>query len=115
MNDTARAIKFFYLYLKKYKLQFLIIAIFIFAATYLQVEAPVVMGDAITHLTTYVGDFFTHQHAHDAIKALKKIADGASQSQDSLKAIAGQLSQSSGHTFTWTSLTDANVPQQVLD
>lgn len=115
MNDTARAIKFFYLYLKKYKLQFLIIAIFIFAATYLQVEAPVVMGDAITHLTTYVGDFFTHQHAHDAIKALKKIADGASQSQDSLKAIAGQLSQASGHTITWTSLTDANVPQQVLD
>ncbi|WP_290123689.1 hypothetical protein [Paucilactobacillus hokkaidonensis] len=58
MNDTARALKFFYLYLKKYKLQFLVIAVFVLAATYLQVAAPVVLGDAITHLTTYVTDFF---------------------------------------------------------
>lgn len=58
MNDTARAIKFFYLYFKKYKLQFAVIVVFVIAATYLQVKAPVIMGDAITHLTTYVGDFF---------------------------------------------------------
>lgn len=114
MNDTARAIKFFYLYLKKYKLQFAVIAVLIIAATYLQVAAPVVMGDAITHLTTYVTDFFTHQHAGDAIKALKKIAAGSVQAQDSLQQIAAQLSSSSGHTIAWTSLTDSNVPQQVL-
>lgn len=114
MNDTARAIKFFYLYLKKYKLQFAVIAVFIFAATYLQVEAPVVMGHAITHLTTYVGDFFTHQHAPETIKALKKIANGAVTAQDTLKGIASQMSTATGHTIAWTSLTDTNVPQTVL-
>ncbi|KRM11404.1 ABC transporter ATP-binding protein [Paucilactobacillus suebicus] len=114
MNDTARAIKFFYLYLKKYKLQFAVIAVFIFAATYLQVEAPVVMGHAITHLTTYVGDFFTHQHAPEAIKALKKIANGAVTAQDTLKGIASQMSTATGHTIAWTSLTDTNVQQTVL-
>ncbi len=115
MNDTKRAIKFFYLYLKKYKLQFLVIALFIFVATYLQVEAPVVMGNGITHLTTYVTDFFTHQHAPEAMKALKKMANGAAQSKDSLKTIANQLSQASGHQIAWSTLTDSNVPQQVLD
>lgn len=115
MNDTKRAIKFFYLYLKKYKLQFLVIALFIFVATYLQVEVPVVMGNGITHLTTYVTDFFTHQHAPEAMKALKKMANGAAQSKDSLKTIANQLSQASGHQIAWSTLTDSNVPQQVLD
>jgi ATP-binding cassette subfamily B multidrug efflux pump len=114
MSDTARALKFFYLYFKKYKLQFLVIAIFIIVATYLQVKAPVVMGDAITHLTNYVTDFFTHQHAPEAIKALKKIAAGSAQSQEALQNIALQLSKASGHHIAWTSLTDANVPQTVL-
>nr|WP_125572458.1 ABC transporter transmembrane domain-containing protein [Lacticaseibacillus songhuajiangensis] len=113
MSDTGRALKFFYLYFKKYKLQFLVIAVFIFIATYLQVKAPVVMGDAITHLSTYVGDYFTHQHAGDAIKALKKIADGGVQAQDALQKIAAQLSQATGQHVSWTTLTDANVPAQV--
>ncbi|KRK98574.1 multidrug protein lipid ABC transporter ATP-binding permease [Secundilactobacillus odoratitofui DSM 19909 = JCM 15043] len=114
MNDTARAIKFFYLYFKKYKLQFAVIVVFVIAATYLQVKAPVIMGDAITHLTTYVGDFFTHQHAPEAIKALKKIASAGVASQDALQGIATKLSQASGHTIAWQTLTDNNVPQQVL-
>lgn len=115
MRDTTRALKFFYLYFKKYKLQFLVIAIFIITATYLQVKAPVVMGDAITHLTNYVTNFFTHQHAPEAIKALKKIAAGSAQSQEALQNIALQLSKASGHHIAWTSLTDANVPQTVLE
>ncbi|WP_125707751.1 ABC transporter ATP-binding protein [Lacticaseibacillus porcinae] len=114
MNDTTRALKFFYLYFKKYKFQFLLIAIFIIAATYLQVEAPVIMGDAITHLSTFVGDFFTHQHAPDAIKALKKIAAGSTQAQDALNQIAASLSKATGHTIAASSLTDATVPSQVL-
>lgn len=114
MNDTARAIKFFYLYLKKYKLQFAVIAVFIIAATYLQVKAPAIMGDAITHLTTYVGDFFTHQHAPEATSALKKIAAGAVSSQEALQQMATQLSHATGHTMTWQALTDNNVPQQLL-
>jgi ATP-binding cassette subfamily B multidrug efflux pump len=113
MNDTTRAVKFFYLYLKKYKIQFLVIAVLIFIATYLQVKAPVVMGDAITHLSTYVGDFFTHQHAGDATKALKGIAAGSAQAQDALQNIATQLSQVTHHHVDWTSLTNSNVPSQV--
>lgn len=114
MNDTTRALKFFYLYFKKYKFQFLLIAIFIIAATYLQVKAPVIMGDAITHLSTFVGDFFTHQHAPDAIKALKKIAAGSTQAQAALNQIAASLSKATGHTVAASSLTDASVPSQVL-
>ncbi|WP_179395557.1 ABC transporter ATP-binding protein [Lacticaseibacillus absianus] len=113
MSDTSRAIKFFYLYFKKYKLQFAVIAVLIFAATYLQVKAPVVMGDAITHLSTYVGDYFTHQHAPEATKALKQIAAAGPQAQDALQGIATKLSQATGHTVAWTSLTDATVPTQV--
>lgn len=114
MNDTLRAIKFFYLYLKKYKFSFFLIAIFIIVATYLQVKSPVILGDAITNLSTYVTDFFSHQHSGEAIKALKKIAAGAATSQDTLQQIAQQMSASAGHTISWKSLTDANVPQAVL-
>ncbi|WP_225047491.1 ABC transporter ATP-binding protein [Lacticaseibacillus kribbianus] len=113
MSDTKRAIKFFYLYLKKYKPQFLLIAVLIITATYLQVKAPVVMGDAITDLSTYVGDFFTHQHAPEAKKALKQMADGGIKAQDALEGIAGKLGQASGETVDWRDLTDASVPSQV--
>lgn len=113
MSDTARAIRFFYLYLKKYKLQFAVILIFIVLATWLQVIAPSLLGDAITNLTRYVTDFFTHQHATQAIDGLKKIAAYSSQAQDSLQQIAQQLSAATGHTVDWHSLTSANVPAAV--
>ncbi len=58
--------------------------------------------------------FFTHQHAPEAIKALKKIASAGVASQDALQGIATKLSQASGHTIAWQTLTDNNVPQQVL-
>ncbi|QDK70561.1 ABC transporter ATP-binding protein [Lactococcus protaetiae] len=113
MSDTTRAIRFFYLYLKKYKLQFFVIMIFIILATWLQVVAPSLLGDAITNLTKYVTDFFTHQHAGDAIEGLKKIAAYSTQAQDSLQQIAQQLSAATGHTVDWHSLTSANVPAAV--
>ncbi|MFC4653338.1 ABC transporter ATP-binding protein [Lactococcus nasutitermitis] len=72
MSDTTRAIRFFYLYLKKYKLQFVVIMIFIILATWLQVIAPSLLGDAITNLGTYVKDYFTHQGA----AGMKKMLDG---------------------------------------
>ena len=49
MSDTTRAIRFFYLYLKRYKLQFAVIMIFIVAATWLQVIAPSLLGGVRTH------------------------------------------------------------------
>lgn len=70
MSDTTRAIRFFYLYLKRYKLQFAVIMIFIILATWLQVVSPSLLGDAITNLTKYVTDFFTHQHAGQSQDAL---------------------------------------------
>lgn len=113
MNDTSRALKFFYLYFKKYKLQFLVIAIFIIAATYLQVKAPVLLGDSITHLSTYVGDYFSHQHADEAMKGLQQIAAGANQAQDALQQIAAQMGKATGQVVDWHSLTSANVPTAV--
>ncbi|CAM3056808.1 ATP-binding cassette domain-containing protein [Lactococcus hircilactis] len=114
MSDTTLAIRFFYLYLKKYKLQFVVIMIFIIAATYLQVVAPSLLGDAITNLGIYVKDYFTHQHAGDAIEGLKKVAAYSSQAQDSLQQIAHQLSAATGHSIDWHSLTSSNVPSEVV-
>lgn len=79
MSDTTRAIRFFWLYLKKYKLQFFVILIFIVLATWLQVIAPSLMGDAITNLTKYVQAYFTHQHAEQAKQGLEQIAQALSQ------------------------------------
>ncbi|MCB5954434.1 ABC transporter ATP-binding protein [Enterococcus sp. CWB-B31] len=53
MTDLIKASKFFYHYLKKYKLSFLIIFITIAVATYLQVKAPQFVGEAIEELTIY--------------------------------------------------------------
>ncbi|MGC6767418.1 ABC transporter ATP-binding protein [Enterococcus sp. LJL128] len=57
MTDLVKASKFFYHYLKKYKLSFFIIAVTIVAATYLQVKAPQFIGEAIEELTNYVLGF----------------------------------------------------------
>ncbi|GBG96081.1 ABC transporter ATP-binding protein [Lactococcus termiticola] len=86
-SDTGRAIRFFYLYLKKYKLQFVVILIFIIAATWLQVIAPSLLGDAITNLTKYVQAYFVHQRA--------------GQSQQALQQIAAQLSQMTHQSVSW--------------
>lgn len=91
-SDTSRALRFFYLYLKKYKLQFVVIMIFIILATWLQVIAPSLLGDAITNMTKYVTQYFTHQHA--------------AQAQDALKAIAAQLAQQTHQTISWEHVPD---------
>ncbi|MCL2858855.1 MAG: ABC transporter ATP-binding protein/permease, partial [Streptococcaceae bacterium] len=102
MKQYNQAMKFFFSYFKLYKIQFLVIAIFIIAATVFQVEAPKLLGDAITNLTTYVQDFFAHQAMSDK--------GYITQAQDQLKGIAGQL-----HVSDWRTLTDHNVPTQVLE
>lgn len=55
MTDLIKASKFFYHYLKRYKLSFLFIFITVIAATYLQVQAPVYVGQAFQELANYVG------------------------------------------------------------
>lgn len=53
MTDLIKASKFFYHYLKRYKVSFLFIFLAIFAATYLQVKAPQFVGEAIQELAKY--------------------------------------------------------------
>lgn len=98
-SDTIRAIKFFYLYLKKYKIQFLVIMVFVIAATWLQVIAPSLMGDAVTNILKYVTQFFTHQHANEARQALQQIAQ--------------QLSAQTHQTIDWYNVPNVvkNLPQ----
>ncbi|WP_271494604.1 ABC transporter ATP-binding protein [Enterococcus sp. 5H] len=55
MTDLIRASKFFYHYLKRYKISFFFIFVTIVIATYLQVKAPQFVGEAIQELANYVG------------------------------------------------------------
>lgn len=91
-SDTVRAMKFFYLYLKKYKLQFAVIMVFVILATWLQVIAPSMLGDAVTNLAKYVQDFFMHQNA--------------GQAQHGLQQIANQLGQQMHQTIDWHNVPD---------
>ncbi|MCI5871913.1 MAG: ABC transporter ATP-binding protein, partial [Streptococcus sp.] len=52
---TAR---FFWFYFKRYKLSFFVIFLAIILSTYLQVKAPVYLGEALTELGTWVQDYF---------------------------------------------------------
>ncbi|WP_412989214.1 ABC transporter ATP-binding protein [Pediococcus siamensis] len=54
MTEIGKAIKFFYHYMKRYKLGFTVTILAIMASTYFQVKAPVYMGKAITELANYV-------------------------------------------------------------
>ncbi len=54
MREIGKAIKFFYHYMKRYKIGFTVTILAIIASTYFQVKAPVYMGRAITELANYV-------------------------------------------------------------
>ena len=54
MTDLIKASKFFYHYLKRYKLSFFFIFITVIIATYLQVKAPQYIGEAFQELANYV-------------------------------------------------------------
>lgn len=55
MTDLVKASKFFYHYLKRYKVSFFFIFVTIILATYLQVKAPQFVGEAFQELANYVG------------------------------------------------------------
>ena len=52
-----KTIRFFWFYFKKYKLSFTVIALMIILATYLQVKAPVYLGQALTELAEWAGKY----------------------------------------------------------
>ncbi|MBJ6745034.1 ABC transporter ATP-binding protein [Streptococcus sp. 121] len=63
---TAR---FFWFYFKRYKLSFLLIFLAIIASTYLQVQAPVFLGDALAELGNWVQGYFEAQAISEATGA----------------------------------------------
>ncbi|MBG9366915.1 ABC transporter ATP-binding protein [Streptococcus sp. NLN64] len=63
---TAR---FFWFYFKRYKLSFLLIFLAIIASTYLQVQAPVFLGDALAELGNWVQGYFDAQAISEATGA----------------------------------------------
>lgn len=52
-----KTLRFFWFYFKKYKLSFTVIALMIILATYLQVKAPVYLGQALTELAEWAGKY----------------------------------------------------------
>ena len=54
MSDVGRSMRFFYHYLKRYKISFTIVIIAIIVSTYFQVKAPIYLGKAVTSLAKYV-------------------------------------------------------------
>ncbi|MBS4465158.1 ABC transporter ATP-binding protein, partial [Lactococcus garvieae] len=64
-------------------------------------------------LSTYVGDYFSHQDADEAMKGLQQIAAGANQAQAALQPIATQMGKVTVQVVDWHSLKSANVPAAV--
>lgn len=56
MHDFQRAMRYFYRYLKRYRLSLGFVVVVTMLSTYFQVKAPVYMGQAITELSRYLGD-----------------------------------------------------------
>ncbi|TLG73802.1 ABC transporter ATP-binding protein [Culicoidibacter larvae] len=59
MEKKNTPLRFFWHYLRAYKIQLLVVLIVCVISTYLQVKAPEFMGQAIQELGNYVGTFFT--------------------------------------------------------
>ena len=57
MQDFKRAMRYFYRYLKRYWLGLGFVVIVTILSTYFQVKAPVYMGQAITELLRYLGEY----------------------------------------------------------
>lgn len=67
MGEYGKAIKFFWSYFKKYKLSFVVITIAVIGSTYLQVKAPVFIGDALAKLVEWVTAYFHHVGAEKVV------------------------------------------------
>lgn len=64
-----KTVQFFWFYFKKYKLSFLLIAAMIILATYLQVKAPIYLGQALTELTEWAMKYAKAKAISDATGA----------------------------------------------
>ncbi|CQR23698.1 ABC transporter ATP-binding protein [Streptococcus varani] len=80
---TAR---FFWFYLKRYKLSFAVIFLMIIIATYMQVKAPVYLGQALTELGTWVQEYFKTKAIAEASGK-----DFVKPTMDAFQAVMGRL------------------------
>lgn len=62
MSEFKRTTKFFYDYMKEYRLGFFVTTVALLASTYFQVKAPVFLGNSITELAKYVSDTEKNQN-----------------------------------------------------
>lgn len=56
-----KTLRFFWFYFKRYKLSFVVIFFAIVLATYLQVKAPVFLGDSLAELGEWVQRYYKAQ------------------------------------------------------
>lgn len=57
MKDFKKSMAFFWLYLRKYKLQLLIVLISVILSTYLAAKSPEFLGNAVQALANYLGGY----------------------------------------------------------
>ncbi len=75
MDNSIKGLKYIFNYMKKYWMILIFVTVFIVLSTWLQVQSPKIMGEAINEMTEYVGLNIAH--------------DGQSELYDSLAAGKG--------------------------
>lgn len=76
MKEYTNAFKFFFRYMKQYKLQFFVIVIAVIGATYLQVKAPVYLGEALTRMGEWLQTTMQHKSATKVLAQLAQAIPG---------------------------------------
>lgn len=66
MREFTQAVAYFYNYLKRYWRGLLFAIIAVLVGTYAQIKAPVYLGQAITALATYLGEYLNPMTHHQA-------------------------------------------------
>ncbi len=76
MKEYTNAFKFFFRYMKQYKLQFFVIVIAVIGAIYLQVKAPVYLGEALTRMGEWLQTTMQHKSATKVLAQLAQAIPG---------------------------------------
>ncbi len=90
MRDSLNGIKFIWTYLKRYWISLIFVAVFIILATWLQVKAPLLMGEAIDDMSNYVTSQYTKNEMNDILESVSK---GEGISDKSLKLLSNSMTK----------------------
>ncbi len=83
MDNSIKGLKYILSYMKKYWLILIFVTIFIVLSTWLQVQSPKIMGEAINEMTEYVGLNIAHDGQNELYDSLAK-GKGLSEEQKEL-------------------------------